>query len=141
MKRIRRVKTLAIAAFAALALAWVDSSAQAQGVAPSGSRVTVSAPANGAWSGYATNRANSWYAYTSQPSAWSSYVYRGTASSGVSSTGTPDMAPRHVAYGYRFNPGTSHWEHGGYGGKIPNYGHAGRYTEMPRPWVWWGSTN
>jgi len=124
-----------------IALGWANSSVQAQGVAPSRPQATISAPPSNAWAGYATNRAAPWYAYTSQPSAWSNYVYRGTASSGVNSGGAPDMGPRHVAYGYRFNTGTSHWEHSGYGGKIPNYGHAGKYTEMPRPWLWWGSTN
>ncbi|MDR3632918.1 MAG: hypothetical protein P4L84_03725 [Isosphaeraceae bacterium] len=91
------------------------------------------------WGGYATNRAAPWNAYASRPSAWSEYVYRGTASSGGGAASAPDLAPRHEAYGFRFNRTTSHWEHAGYGGKIPNYGHSAKLTELPRPWVFWGS--
>lgn len=113
----------------ALALAAGDRPAQAQAPA------TPSNP----WAGYATTRAAPWNAYAARPSAWSNYVYRGTVSSSFAAAGAPSLAPRKLAYGYRFNPSTSHWEHPGYGGKIPNYGHAARYTELPRPWVWWGS--
>ena len=130
MSLTRRMSVLAGAATLALGLSFAPSRAEAQ---------TPAVPNPNPWAGYATNRAAPWNAYASRPSAWSNYVYRGTASSGVAATGAPDLAPRHVAYGYRFNAATSHWEHPGYGGKIPNYGHAGRYTELPRPWVWWGS--
>jgi hypothetical protein len=90
------------------------------------------------WAGYATTRAAPFNAYASRPSAWSRYTYRGTAAGPV---GASDLAPRKVAYGYRYNPVTAHWEHPGYGGRIPNYGHAARYTELPRPWLWWGAVD
>lgn len=106
--------------------------ARAQGVAPSN-------PNPNPWAGYAANRAAPWNAYAARPSAWSNYVYRGSASSTLGASSAPDLAPRKIAYGYYFNTTNSHWEHPGYGGKIPTYGHAARYTELPRPWVWWGS--
>jgi hypothetical protein len=109
-----------------------------QGNTPARAQAPTPAPAS-PWGNYATTRAAPWNAYASRPSAWSNYVYRGTASSGVSATGARDLAPRHLAYGYRFNAANGHWEHPGYGGSIPNYAHAGRPTKMPRPWVWWGS--
>ena len=92
----------------------------------------LSLRAGNPWGNYATSRAAPWNAYANRPSAWSNYVYRGTASSGLSAAGAADLSPRHVAYGYRFNPSTSHWEHPGYGGRIPNYGHAGRGTPTCR---------
>ena len=130
MSRSWKSATLACSAALVLAVTVGATPSRAQSATP---------PSANPWAGYATNRAAPWNAYASRPSAWSNYVYRGTASSGLGAVSAPDLAPRHIAYGYRFNNSTSHWEHAGYGGKIPNYGHAGRYTELPRPWVWWGS--
>jgi len=130
MRSKMRATALAGATALALGLTFGSTPARAQSAAPSNP-----------WAGYATSRAAPWNAYANRPSAWSNYVYRGNASSGLGAAGAADLSPRHVAYGYRFNPSTSHWEHSGYGGKIPNYGQAGKYTEMPRPWLWWGSRN
>jgi len=149
-----RTTALAAVLTAFSGLSWTAPAAHAQGtrtqtssyVTPNGGTITYyTAPANSVaanpWGNYATTRSAPWLAYTSQPSPWRGYVYTQNGGYGLSrgpSNSSGDLVPRYLAYGYKFNEANGHWEHPGYGGRIPDYARGGK-PELPRPWLWWGA--
>jgi hypothetical protein len=148
MRPISRAAALGAAVACAVGLACGTRDARAQGVRYGTYATPAPAPVvttpNGGWYGYAAERAAPWYAYTAQPSPWTGYRYL-APSSPLARARVPsqasDLVPRHLAYGYYYSPRYQNWAHPGYGGAIRNYGHGGRPTELPRPWLWWGSQN